>query len=149
MPLYPGAPALIRANLEALQSGRRVRPAAVGFLTDLQLASINAGRLPDRQIIAEVLFLGQHIYDARMIRDGYTVEDVVDQIESAMDAAAILRNSPGMTTLQNPNPRPDRYGNTVRDTVVLECSARHPRAEIFTVVPKGDARRPKKKATRF
>jgi hypothetical protein len=29
---------------------------------------------------------------------------------------------------------------------VLECSARYPRPELFSVVPKGDANKPNKKA---
>jgi hypothetical protein len=89
------------------------------------------------------LFLGRHICEGRILRDGYTIDDVVDQIASGMDAAAtLLHKPPSMTMLENPNLRADRYGNLVRDRIVLECSARHPKAELFTVVPKGDLKKP-------
>lgn len=43
-----------------------------------------------------------------------------------------------MTAVENPVPRPDRYVNAVCDRAIFECSARHPRPELFSVVPRGD-----------
>ena len=44
-----------------------------------------------------------------------------------------------MTVMQNRCPRQDRYGNcTIRDLAVFECTARHPRPELYSVIPKGD-----------
>jgi len=149
MPLFNEAHALIRANLEELQKGNKVRLVAVGTLTDLQLDAINQERKVSSYppIVAEVVFIGRHVYESRVVRDGYTSEDVVDQIAGGMDAAAVVLKTPTMTAMENPNLRTDRYGNSVRDRVVLECSARYPRPELFSVVPKGDLIKPKRPPT--
>ncbi|MGA2268447.1 MAG: hypothetical protein ABSH44_08265 [Bryobacteraceae bacterium] len=149
MPLFNEAHALIRANLEELQKGNKVRLVAVGTLTDLQLDAINERRKVSGYppIVAEVVFLGRHIYESRVVRDGYTSEDVIDQIASGMDAAAMVLKTHVMTAMENPNPRADRYGNSVRDRVIFECSARHPRPELYSVVPKGDFIKPKRPPT--
>ena len=89
--------------------------------------------------------MGQHIYNSRIVGDGYTIEDVPDQIASAMAADAVVLDTSPMTGLESPAPRTDRYGNQVRDRLVLECTARHPRPELFSVIPKGDRNKPKKK----
>jgi hypothetical protein len=60
-----------------------------------------------------------------------------------MDAASVLAPNPRMTVLQNPRGRADRYGNVVKDLAVLECTAHHPRPELFSVMPKGDKNKPK------
>jgi hydroxymethylpyrimidine/phosphomethylpyrimidine kinase len=152
MPLYPNAQALIRANLEALQNGQRVRGVAIGTLTPAQLTAINAeraaegGALPP--ILEEVIFFGSHVYQSRVLQDGYKLEDVVDQVMSAMDAQSVVVTSPRMTTIQNLVPRADRYGNQIRDKAVLECTRRHPRPELFTVVPKGDYNKAQTQTTR-
>lgn len=118
---------------------------AVGALTPVQLATINAERHRENQprIIGEVLLLGTHLYRSRVVRDGYTIEDVVDQIMSAMDENAVVIATPKMTAMKNLSPRRDRYGNAVCDMVIFECTARHPRPELFSVIPKGDAKKPK------
>ena len=152
MPLYPNAQALIRANLEALQNGQRVRGVAIGTLTPAQLTAIIAeraaegGALPP--ILEEVIFFGSHVYQSRVLQDGYKLEDVVDQVMSAMDAQSVVVTSPRMTTIQNLVPRADRYGNQIRDKAVLECTRRHPRPELFTVVPKGDYNKAQKQKSR-
>jgi nucleotidyltransferase/DNA polymerase involved in DNA repair len=152
MPLYANARAMIRANLEALRDGERVKGVAIGTLTAAQLNAINAqraaegGALPP--ILEEVIFFGSHAYQSRVLQDGYTIDDVVDQVMSAMDAQSVVVTSTRMTTIQNPIPRADRYGNRIHDKAVLECTRRHPRAELFTVVPKGDYNKPKKQKSR-
>jgi hypothetical protein len=93
-------------------------------------------------IVEEVVFVGGHIYKSRIMGDGYTIEDVIDQIFSAMDCAAIVLDATHMTIMENPNPRLDRYGNLVRDRAIFECSTRHPLPELFSVVPKGDNIKP-------
>jgi hypothetical protein len=149
MPLSEEAPALIRANLEQLQIGNRVRLVVVGTLTHAQLDAINDERRTHGHppIVGEVVFIGRHVYESRIVRDGYSVEDVIDQIESAMDAAAVVIATPYMTGIENPLPRLDRYGNAVKDRLIFECSARHPRPELFSVVPKGDRIKPKRPPT--
>jgi hypothetical protein len=145
MPLFHEARALIRANLEGLQKGERVRLVVIGNLTDQQLHAINQKRETSGYppIVAEVVFIGRHVYESRVLRDGYTIEDVIDQISSGMGPGARVLKSSALTAMENLGLRPDRYGNSVRDRVVFECSARHPRPELFTVVPKGDVRKPK------
>lgn len=148
MPLFPNAISLIRANLVAIERGERVRLAVIGTLTDEQLATINRTRAahstPLPPITAEVIFFGSHIYRSRVIRDGYSIDDVLDQITGAMDAAAEFIETLTMTAIQNPTPRADRYGNMVYDRAIFECTTRHPRPELFSVMPKGDVKKPPK-----
>jgi hypothetical protein len=81
---------------------------------------------------------------AGLSRDGYIIDDVIDQIASGMESAAVALKTPTMTAMENPAPRADRYGNSVRDRIVFECSAQHPRPELYSVVPKGDRIKPKR-----
>ena len=150
MPLYPNATGLIRANLEALQRKERgIRPVVIGTLTDAQLRVINEWRADPENalppITAEVIFVGHHLYKSRRIKDGYTIDDILDQIAWAMDETAIPVATEYMTAIENPTARNDRYGNAVRDQAVFECSTRHPRPELFSVVLKGDRIKPPKK----
>jgi hypothetical protein len=146
MPLYPNARDLLRNNLDQIAAGGRPRLVPIGTLTVVQLAVINAEHLARGfdPMIDEVVFLGRHIYLGRVLKDGYSIADVSDQISSGMDPAAIMSSSRYMTAMENPNPRPDRYGNLVRDRAVFECSARHPRPELFSILPKGDFKKPPK-----
>ena len=132
------ARALIRANLEALQREKKAPLVAVGYLTDVQLNAINGQRRLSGYppIVAEVLFIGRHIHKSRIVEDGYAVDDVLDQIEGGMDAASVVLMPSKMAAMENVIPREDRYGNMVRDRVVFECSTRHPKAELFGVMPK-------------
>lgn len=149
VPISEGAPALIRANLEAVQKGNRVRPVVIGTLTNAQLTAINEHRSADKKpsppIAGEVVFLGSHIYNSRIVGDGYTIDDVIEQITSGMDAAAVVSKPTRMAFMDNPVPRADRYGNkAICDRVVFECSGRYPRPELYSVMPKGDTIKPKK-----
>ncbi len=98
MPLHQNAIGLIHSNLEVLQRGERVKPIVIGTLTDVQLRVINHERAarthPLPPVIAEVLFMGRHIYKSRIERDGYTIDDVLIQIESAMDSGSVVARSP-------------------------------------------------------
>jgi len=146
MPLIANARDILRTNLEQIRDGKKAKTVAIGTLSDKQLAGINANRLVDGlpPIVAEVVFVGSHIYKSRIIGDGYTIEDVLDQISSAMEDISKVVKSLKMTGIENPNSRQDRYGNQVRDRAVFECSARHPRPELFSVMPKGDKTKPTK-----
>jgi hypothetical protein len=147
MPLYENAVASIRANLEAIQSGRKAKAVAIATLTDIQLEAINRHRLAQNAslplIVAEVVFIGAHIYRSRIERDGYTIDDVVAQIVSAMSESSALVGNQSMQAIENPTPRADRLGNTIYDRAVFECMSRHPRPELYSVIPKGDHIRPK------
>jgi hypothetical protein len=145
MPLFPEAICLIRKQLHQIEAGERVKAVVVGTLTTEQLSAINNERQKENHppVVAEVLFLGKHIYQSRVARDGYSIEDVIDQIVSAMSDTAVVSASPRMTCMQSIDYRADRYGNRVRDVAVFECTARHPRPEPYSVVPKGDLIKPK------
>jgi len=149
MPLSDEAPALIRANLKLLQTGNRVRLVVIGTLTEMQLDAINHERRAHGHppIVAEVVFIGRHVYERRIVRDGYSIDDVIDQIASGMDTAAVTFQTATMTAIESRSPRADRYGNSVRDRIIFECSARYPRPELFSVVPKGDRIKPKRPPT--
>jgi hypothetical protein len=145
MPLFENALGAIRANLEALDRKEKVKLVSIGTLTDSQLAAINRYRnnhgLPP--ISGEIVFIGSHIYKRRILEDGYSIEDVLDQILSAFDPNSTVINGK-MSAIKNPTERADRYGNQVRDEAVFECSTKHPRAELFSVVARGDKIKPAK-----
>jgi hypothetical protein len=149
MPLFSDARALIRANLEQFQPGvkARVRGAMIGALTDAQVKAINENRKAEGlpPVAAEVIFFGWHVYKSRVIRDGYRIADVIDQIESAMSSGSVVLDPEHMTAMENPTARPDAYGNMVKDRAIFECTAHHPRPELFTVMPKGDTIKPSHK----
>jgi hypothetical protein len=65
--------------------------------------------------VDEVLFVGRHIYTRRILGDGYTIDDIIDQIESAMDEGSMVIANEYMTAIKNPVARKDRLGNLVRD----------------------------------
>lgn len=146
MPLYPYAKGLIRKNLEALQAGQRVPRVAVGKLTMTQIKAVNAQQADEGLPLSidEVVFVGRHIYKRRILEDGYLIEDVVDQIESALSEGSEVIANNYMTAIKNPVARADRLGNLVHDEAILECSRYRPNPEIFSVVPKGDKIKPKK-----
>jgi hypothetical protein len=152
MPLHENATALIRANLEIIQSGRKARAVVIGVLTQVQLEAINDHRRfhnPDLPLVgAVVIFIGGHVYRSRVERDGYSIEDVVDQIVSAMSEASCLVGNLPMQAIENPVGRPDRYGNMIQDRAVFECMSRHPRPELYSVIPKGDHNKPEKQKGR-
>jgi hypothetical protein len=145
MPLLENAGDLIRANLELLRDGKKAPLVTLGSLTDEQLAQVNNFRLANdfSPIIARIVFIGRHIYKSRIMDDGYTIKDVIEQIESATQTSAVVRVTELRTSLENPNKRFDRYGNSVSDRAVLECTAHHPWPELFSVIPIGDAIKPK------
>lgn len=151
MPLFNNAIHLIKANLESIERGHRVSAVEVGVLTSQQLSVINqeraSGERPLPEITGELIFIGSHIYDSRCRRDGYSIDDVISQISSAMDESGVVCASPKMTTIESSSLRNDGYGNQVRDKIILECTGKHPKAEIYSVIPKGDKIKPKKKTT--
>ncbi|WP_235423327.1 hypothetical protein, partial [Enterobacter hormaechei] len=74
--------------------------------------------------------------------DGYTVDDIIEQIISAMsDSSELLRTVKG-TVLENKIKRDDGYGNMVNDRAVLELTSRKPRSELYSVIPRGDVNKP-------
>ena len=146
MPLYTNAKDLIRKNLEALQVGQRVPRVIVGRLTKMQIEAVNAQQAAEDLPLSidEVVFVGRHIYQRRILEDGYVIDDVIDQIESALSEGSVVIANDYMTAIKNPEARADRLGNLVHDEVILECSKYRPNPDIYSVMPKGDKIKPKK-----
>jgi hypothetical protein len=144
LPLYPDAEAKVKANLDTIAAGGRAGLVAIGTFTERQWHDINAVRrgLGLHEIESrEIVFIGRHIHASRA-KDGYTVADMWAQIEAALSAEAVVFANPKMTALDSPRGRSDGYGNTVRDRAIFECTQRKPRAELFSVIPKGDSFKP-------
>lgn len=139
------AEARVKANLRTIAAGGRAALIAIGVFTQKQWNDINTVRrdlrLHERES-AEIVFIGRHLHTSRA-PDGYIVDDMWARIASACSESSGVHVNPGMTALQNPHGRDDGYGNTVRDQAIFECTRRKPRAELFSVIPKGDGARPK------
>lgn len=144
MPLYTNALELIRSNLEQLRDGERPKFVAIGKLTDQQLLVINQKQeqagMPTVQC-NEILYMGRHHYNSRAIKDGYTIDDLLKQIESALSESSIVENN---KVLKSITLRDDGYGNKVEDRAVFEMTAKRPKMELFSVIPKGDNNKPPK-----
>src|SRR5574343_589105 len=104
MPLNPDARQILRANLEMLAQGEKPLVVTIGYLTAEQHAAINEHRakqcLP-QLASPEVVFLGRHLYNSRAVTDGYSIDDILDQIESAMSASSMVIATHKMTALKN------------------------------------------------
>lgn len=141
MPLYDNAIDTIRTNLEQLANGERPKFVAIGYFTDEQFSKINEFRLandlpPLEQ--NEILYMGRHHYESRVNRDGYKINDLIEQIQSSLSEHSQVIMAQRMTAIQNQNPRNDGYGNLVTDRAIFEMTSKKPRAELFSVIPKGD-----------
>lgn len=144
MPLYENALEIIRQNLEQLQNGERPRFQAIGKLTDEQLNTINQKQfekgLPTVEC-NEILYMGRHHYNSRVVQDGYTISDLLKQIESVLAESSVIENN---KVLKSTIKRNDGYGNMVSDWAVFDMTAKRPRMELFSVIPKGDDKKPPK-----
>lgn len=144
MPLYDNAIDTIRANLEQLQNGKRPRFQAIGKLTDDQLETINQKQIEKGFPVVqcnEILYMGRHHYESRVIRDGYQINDLIKQIESSLAESSVIENN---KVLKSTVLRDDGYGNMVEDWAVFEMTAKRPKIELFSVIPKGDNNKPPK-----
>lgn len=145
MPLHHNGRDILRASLETLKEGERPLVVTIGTLTNDQHAAINAYRtkhgLPPL-VSPEIVFLGRHLYNSRAVKDGYTIDDILDMIESALADTAGVIASHKMTALRSIRSRPDQYGNHVTDEAVFELTQRRPKAELYSVIPKGDKNKP-------
>jgi hypothetical protein len=112
----------------------------------MQIEAVNAQQAAEDLPLSidEVVFVGRHIYQRRILEDGYMIDDVIDQIESALSEGSVVIANDYMTAIKNPEARADRLGNLVHDEVILECSKYRPNPDIYSVMPKGDKIKPKK-----
>ncbi|NRR32613.1 hypothetical protein HSX11_20805 [Oxalobacteraceae bacterium] len=140
MPLNQNALKLIRANLEVLKKGGRPPFVSIGYLSVEQHQAINDLRQREGRPLLEnpeILFMGRHLYTSRSA-DGYTIDDMLAMIASALSADSIAVPHAKMTGLVNYTHRLDAYGSQVQDLAVFELYAKRPKAELFSVIPKGD-----------
>lgn len=145
MPLLPDAADIIRANLLLLANGERPKVVTIGEFTDEQFALINEQREKHKLPVLgskEIVFMGSHLHRSRIVQNHYTVDDVIDQIVSALGEDSMVIATTKMTALKVKEPRADRYGNHVRDEAIFEMTQRRPKAELFSVIPKGDKNLP-------
>lgn len=146
MPLNSDARQILQATFKLLSDGERPKVVTIGYLTVAQFSSINDKRATQGLHPLEsneIVLLGRHVYNSRIVKDGYTIDDVCEQIESALSADSLVIATHKMTALRNGEGRSDGYGNVVHDEAVLELSQRKPKAELFSVIPKGDKNKPK------
>lgn len=148
MTLYANALHLIRTQLMTLSGGQRVTAIEVGQFTPEQHSAINALRTSKGFHPLEspvIVFIGSHLYKSRIVQDGYTIDDAVAQLASAFSATSEVVHTTNMTALRSTVKRADGYGNMVTDEAVFELTQRKPKAELYSVVPKGDVRKIKNK----
>jgi hypothetical protein len=148
LPLYADGLRKIRHNLAQAQCGLRPRIVKIGFFTAEQLAHINEARAAKGfpALLSEIVFHGAHLYRSRCVRDGYTIDQVLEQVQSAFSDSSEVNFSASSSTMRNPDQRMDHNGYLVHDEAVFECTGRYPYADLFSVVPRGDGRPGLKKA---
>ncbi|OFV50045.1 hypothetical protein [Oligella sp. HMSC09E12] len=85
-----------------------------------------------------------HIYDTRVLRDGYNIDDVMKQVKSATSRKSEVFVDPArkQNNLINPYGRDDGYGNVVKDRIGIDLRGV---PQYRTVIPKGDTVMPTKK----
>jgi len=74
------------------------------------------------------------------MKDGYSIDQVLEQIQSAFSDASVVDFSTSSSVMRNPNQRADHKGNLVNDEAVFECTSRYPYADLYSVIPRGDGR---------
>jgi hypothetical protein len=143
MPLYADGLKKIRRNLLQVQGGQKPWVAEIGYFTPNQIAQINEARtaMGFPALRPEIPFHGSHLFNSRCIKDGYTIEQVLEQIQSALSETSLVDPSRPSVVLRSPNKRADHNGIQVNDEAVFECSGRHPYADLYSVVPVGDGLR--------
>jgi hypothetical protein len=148
MILYANAVELIRKNLETIASGGKASPVIIGELTAKQIGELNAKRNGNgfpHEHHASIKFVGKHIYDSRCRDDNYSIDDVIEQITSAFSQEFDIQEDRRGNIFLEGAPRSDNYGNTrIRDRAVFECTSNHPKLELYSIIPKGDIKKPKK-----
>jgi len=140
MPLHDDATERIREQLHRIAASDYVPIIDIGYLTYQQLQRICDARKALGLPIVEsqrILYIGRHHYESRS-KQGYTIDDMILQIQASISADCEIFIGRKMTVMRAALPRPDGYGNQVRDEAVLELTRRKPCIELFSVVPKGD-----------
>jgi hypothetical protein len=93
----------LRQHLQRLARGDKVPMILIARFTDVQFAAINAGRVAlDLHLLEqnEIVFIGRHLHTSRA-RDGYHIDDIVRQIESALCEEAVAEIQTHVSCMQN------------------------------------------------
>lgn len=136
-------------NIKLLIKGERAPVINIGSLTEEQYQEVNEQRSKEGYPSLdspEILYMGRHHVKSRHFTDGYSAEDILEQIISVMKSDSIISLNKQTLLERKSNDRLDNYGNYVRDVGVLELTTRKPRAELFSVIPKGDDIKPNSQA---
>lgn len=144
LPLLVNAEQIIRTSLLALSQNKKPPVVAIATFTIKQFEDINAVRrgLKLHELESnEILFLGRHLFNSRS-DDGYTINDIFLQIESSLSEHSLAVINIKMASIQAVARRDDGYGNAVLDRAIFEMTQRRPKAELFSVIPKGDRNKP-------
>lgn len=146
MPLFADGLRKIRNSLLLVQAGESSPFVKIGAFTAEQLKMINEQRAQEElaPIDGIIIFNGKHLYRSRCIENGYSIEEILEQIQSAFCPTAEVSHD-FSTVIRNPVERIDRDGKAVKDEAVFECSERHPSPILLSVIPRGDGRRKIKK----
>ncbi len=137
----------ILEQLDRIRLGQRVSIIEIGELTYEQHQAINRLRLSYTLPVLEsprIVYLRTHHYRSRSA-DGYTIHDMAQSLVAALCSEARVIPTHKMTALQPHAPMTDNYGIQVRPMAILELTARKPRAEAYSIIPKGDEGGPAKK----
>jgi hypothetical protein len=146
LPLFADGLKKIRNSLQLVEEGKYSPFVKIGIFTPEQLDLINEQRAEEElePIDAIIIFNGKHLYKSRCVDNGYTIDEVLEQIESAFCITAEVCHN-GSTVIANRIERIDKDGHAIRDEAVFECSQRYPSPILFSVIPRGDGRRKLKK----
>jgi len=115
-------------------------------LTKEQYDSLQKQRADINAVLAKRNYFSldaNHIYDSRVIRDGYSIADVMKQIKSATSRKSTVEVDARrkQNNLVSPRKRDDGYGNMVQDRIGIDLRGQ---GVYRTVIPKGDNIKPKK-----
>ncbi len=149
VPLFASGLKKIRRSLELVAAKQWSPFQKIGFFTPEQLEAINAIREKINQppIVATIVCNGKHLYDSRCVKDGYSIDEVVEHTEVAFALANEASRRSWATVLRSTVDRFNEEGNAIRDELVFECSGKHPHASLFSAIPRGDGRGPGAKKT--
>ncbi|WP_347249974.1 hypothetical protein [Zoogloea sp.] len=88
----------------------------------------------------DVLDNGRHHFSSRNGKDGYSIDELVAQLESGLDDASKVVKTPRGPALQNPTLHFNEAGKQVNDRAVL-IGGRGDRPGLFSVIPIGDGKK--------
>ena len=144
LPLYADGLKKIRRSMEMASQGQRTWHEKIGAFTPEQLTALNNLRVGEGfpPVEAVIVCNGKHLWDSRCIKDSYSIDEVIAQIELAFDLVKHPARDRWATVLKSDRQPPDGSGNRITYEMVFECTSKHQNASLFSVIPRGDGRGP-------